>query len=244
MGETLDFDGICGSLLQGELVLQGQMISGSNSTFLGRVKGSDFDLPVVYKPVRGETPLWDFPIGSLSRREVAAYAVSQALGWELVPPTVLRKQAPLGKGSVQWFVEHDPERHYFNFTAAEKERLRPTALFDLLINNADRKGGHILLDPGGHLWLIDHGVSFHVEEKLRTVVWDFSGQPIPPELLADIDRVVGALQDPVSALVATLSPLLRVSELRALARRGRRLMERGIFPAPPADRRPFPWPPV
>jgi len=239
-----DFNRILTALQNGELVLQGQFVSGSNSTFLGQVQHETLTLPVVYKPVRGETLLWDFPVGSLARREVAAYVVSQALGWELVPPTVLRRRGPLGKGSLQWYVEHDPERHYFNFTAAEKENLRPTVLFDLLINNADRKGGHILLDAQNHLWLIDHGVCFHVEDKLRTVVWDFADQSIPTPLLADVSRVVAELQNPGSTLVSDLSPLLRVSELRALARRGLKLIDQGVFPPPPANRRSFPWPPV
>ena len=244
MSDQPDFNRILMALQNGELILQGQFISGSNSTFLGQVQHEELTLPVVYKPVRGETPLWDFPVGSLARREVAAFILSQALGWELVPPTVLRKRGPLGKGSVQWFVDHDPERHYFNFTAADKERLRSTVLFDLLINNADRKGGHILLDETSHLWLIDHGVCFHVEDKLRTVVWDFAGRTIPAELLADVARVVDTLQDQASALTNDLTPLLRVSELRALARRGRKLIEQAVFPPPPANRRSFPWPPV
>jgi streptogramin lyase len=120
----------------------------------------------------------DFPRASLARREVAAYLVSEALGWRLVPPTVYRKDGPIGSGSLQLFIEHDPGYHYFTFSDADRQRLHPVAIFDLLINNADRKGSHLLLDPDGHLWLIDHGLCFHREDKLRTVIWDFAGEPI------------------------------------------------------------------
>ena len=115
--------------------------------------------------------------------------LSRALGWDLVPPTVLRPDGPAGPGSLQLFVDADPERHYFTFTEAEKQRLRPAAVFDLLVNNADRKGGHVLLGESDHLWLIDHGVCFHVEDKLRTVIWDFVGEPIPHELFATLRRL-------------------------------------------------------
>ena len=121
-----------------------------------------------------------FPQGKPgTRRKAAAYLVSEALGWRLVPPTVYRQQAPIGPGSLQLFVEHDPEYHYFNFKEADRQRLRPVALFDLLINNADRKGSHVLLDPNDHLWLIDHGLCFHREDKLRTVIWDFTARQFP-----------------------------------------------------------------
>ncbi len=140
----------------------------------------------MYKPTRGERPLWDFPPASLAGREVAAYLVSEALGWRLVPPTIYRKKGPLGPGSLQAFVEHDPEYHYFTFNESDRQRLRPVALFDLLINNADRKGSHVLLDEQDHMWLIDHGVCFHVEDKIRTVIWDFAGEPFPDALCSDL----------------------------------------------------------
>jgi len=143
----------------------------------------------VYKPQKGEMPLWDFPEESLAARESAAYLVSEALGWELVPPTIMRPDGPFGPGSYQYFIPHDPEQHYFTFDEAIHKRLRPTALFDLIINNADRKGGHILLGEDGHIWLIDHGLCFHAQPKLRTVIWDFSGQPIESPLLDSLQTL-------------------------------------------------------
>jgi hypothetical protein len=196
--------------------------------------------PAVYKPARGERPLWDFPEGSLAQREVAAYVISRALGWDLVPPTVLRPDGPAGPGSLQLFVDADPERHYFRFNQAEKQRLRPAALFDLLINNADRKGGHVLLGESDHLWLIDHGVCFHVEDKLRTVIWDFVGEPIPGELLAGLRIFRRALKED-AALQAELAALLSAPELSALQARAGRLLRLKCFP-PPGAGRPYPWP--
>lgn len=231
------------ALREGKVELQGQFLSGSNYTFLGEVHHAEAAFKVVYKPVRGEQPLWDFPSGSLAHREAAAYLLSEALGWELVPPTVYRRKAPLGPGSLQYFVDHDPEHHYFNFTPEEKQRLRPAALFDLLANNADRKGGHVLIDASGHIWLIDQGLCFHVEDKLRTVIWDFAGEEIPPLLQEDLQRLVeklGAGQPLCEALERHLS----AAEIAALRVRVHRLLERGHFPHPPASRRPYPWPPV
>jgi len=230
------------ALREGKIDLQGQFLNSSNGTFLGVLTGAADALPVVYKPVRGERPLWDFPAGTLARREAAAFVVSEALGWELVPPTVFRRKGPFGPGSVQLFVEHDQEYHYFNFRPEDRERLRPVALFDVLVNNADRKGGHILCGQDGHLWLIDHGICFHVEDKLRTVVWDFVGQAIPQPLLADVQRLADGLTQP-DGWLAGLNTLLRQSEIAALGQRARRLLESGVFPAPGAARA-FPWPPV
>ena len=172
------------SVLQnGEITIKGEFVWGSNYTFLAEVCQEAQVVQSVYKPSRGERPLWDFPAASLARREAAAYVVSEALGWELVPPTVYRKKAPIGPGSLQLFIEHDPELHYFNLGEADKQRLRPVVLFDLLINNADRKGSHLLYDNHHHLWLIDHGICFHAEDKLRTVIWDFAGEPIPEQAI-------------------------------------------------------------
>ncbi len=230
-------------LQEGEITLQGQFVRGSNYTFLVSVDAGESCLQAVYKPSRGEQPLWDFPAGTLGKRETAAYLVSQALGWGMVPPTVYRRKAPLGRGSLQAYVPHAADRHYFNFSMEEKERLRPVAAFDLLVNNADRKAGHILLDEQGGFLLIDHGLCFHTDDKLRTVVWDFAGERIPPHLLADIRRVCEELQGE-GALAAALKPLLRASEVRALRRRGLMLVELGVFPQPSATRRVIPWPPV
>jgi uncharacterized repeat protein (TIGR03843 family) len=235
-----DSDPILSALSSGTIELKGQFVWGSNYTFLVQVTQGDETRPAVYKPARGERPLWDFPEGTLAQREVAAYVVSRALGWDLVPPTVLRPDGPAGAGSLQLFVDADPERHYFTFTEAEKQRLRPVAVFDLLINNADRKGGHVLLGESEHLWLIDHGVCFHAEDKLRTVIWDFVGEPIPRELLAALRRLRQALLDD-DALRTELGGLLAAEEVEALQGRADRLLRLKRFPPPGADR-PYPWP--
>lgn len=236
---------------EGELDLHGQFVLGSNYTLLvavsnlagGASSGRSGPVIAVYKPERGERPLWDFPYGSLAKREVAAYLVSEALGWGLVPPVVYRQNGPFGPGSVQIYIEHDPNYHYFNFEAEDVDRLRPVVAFDLVINNADRKGGHILKDTRGHLWLIDHGLCFHRDNKLRTVLWDFAGEPIPDALLADMDRLCTALQEDAT-LVNTLANLILPEEIRAMVRRIKRLLRKRFFPLPDENQRQYPWPPV
>lgn len=239
----LDDAAVLEILQHGDLILQGQFARGSNYTFLGEVTAAEVSFRAVYKPRRGEQPLWDFPVGTLAKREVAAFVLSELLGWKLVPPTVYRRKAPLGPGSLQQFIPHDPEYHYFTFSSEDRQRLRPTVVFDLLINNADRKGSHLLTGEGGNLWLIDHGVCFNVEDKLRTVIWDFGGEPIPAELVADVAGMLLRL-DPEGDGFAALKPYLRVSEIRALKRRALRLLDGGIFPRMPEDRRAFPYPPL
>jgi uncharacterized repeat protein (TIGR03843 family) len=234
---------IVSALQRGELTLKGEFVWGSNYTFLVEARKEGEPFLCVYKPTRGERPLWDFPAASLARREAAAYLVSQALGWELVPPTVYREEAPLGPGSLQLFIDHDPEYHYFNFSEEDRQRLRPVALFDVLVNNADRKGSHILLDAERHIWLIDHGICFHVENKLRTVVWDFAGETLPVELSEGL-RLFRSKLEPAGKLAARLGKLLNEQEVRALAERADRLLECNRFPNPHPDRRPYPWPPV
>jgi hypothetical protein len=239
-------------LQQGRIALRGEFMWGSNYTYLAQVEHEGAKLQAVYKPTRGVRPLWDFPSASLARREVAAYLVSEALGWELVPASAYRRDAPLGPGSLQLYIEHDPEHHYFNFSAEERQRLRPTVLFDLIINNADRKGSHILLDPDRHLWLIDHGICFHIEEKLRTVVWDFAGEPIPDMLrgamrglLLNLDAGSGSNQaGGASSLLQELGHYLNHTEILALQRRLERLLAEGCFPNTDPNRRQYPWPPV
>lgn len=232
------------SLLTASSTLTGQFVNGSNYTFFLTLATPQGDMQAVYKPVRGETPLWDFPTGSLAGREVAAYIVSEDLGWQIVPPTVFRRKGlPFGKGSVQQFIDHDPERHYFNLSTEEKEALRHVALFDLLINNADRKGSHILWADDRRVYCIDHGVCFHAEDKLRTVIWDFAGQPIPDALLQDIDRLAGRLI-PGMPLYKDLAVFLRKGEIKALKSRAETLCRSGFFPLPDKSRRQFPWPPV
>ena len=185
---------ILSALSKGSIKLEGQFIYGSNYTFMGECRYQEKSFNVVYKPLRGERPLWDFPIQTLAKREVAAFLVSDALGWDLVPPTVFRRQqSPMGPGSAQYFVDHDPEYHYFNFSEEDRQEMPRVMLFDLLINNADRKAGHFLIDNEGKLWLIDHGLSFHVEDKLRTVIWDHAGDDIPPELTDDLKPLISKL---------------------------------------------------
>jgi len=250
--QSIPSPAILTALQEGKMELKGEFMWGSNYTFLLEIEHKDLKMQAVYKPTRGVRPLWDFSTSSLARREVAAYLVSVALGWELVPPTVLRRDGLFGPGSIQLYIDHNPEYHYFNFTPADRQRLRPVALFDMLSNNADRKGSHVLIDPDGHIWLIDHGICFHTEDKLRTVIWDFAGEPIPADLRTGLARFRQQL-DPVagdsepdhpSELVGTLKPYLTQSEIQALAQRLDHLLATGCFPNPDQSRRQHPWPPV
>ncbi len=231
------------ALQQGNLSIQGEFLWGSNYTFLTKVQIGIQELQAVYKPTRGERPLWDFPPATLARREVAAYLVSEALEWRLVPPTVYRRRGPVGAGSLQLYIEHDPEYHYFTFREKDRQRLRPAVLFDVLINNADRKGSHILIDKEDHIWLIDHGICFHEEDKLRTVIWDFAGETLPQELCADIGRFADVLK-PGSPLENDLKGYISLTEVRALADRAEKLASSGRFPNPNPSRRFQPWPPL
>lgn len=230
-------------LQQGVLSVQGEFLWGSNYTFLGMVEYQGDSLQAVYKPTRGERPLWDFPAATLARREVAAYLVSKFLGWDLVPPTVYRRHGPIGPGSLQLFIEHDPEYHYFNFTEKDRQRLRSTVLFDVIVNNADRKGSHVLLDKNNHIWLIDHGICFHEEDKLRTVIWDFAGEPIPEELCQDMDSFRKLLAEN-SKIVKELRPFLGQAEINSMMLRIERTIAIGHFPNPNPSRRFQPWPPL
>ena len=235
------------ALAQGELELKGQFLLGSNYTFLVDIQHGDERIPAVYKPNRGEQPLWDFPDNTLAGREVAAWQVSQALGWGLVPLTIFRPDGPYGAGSVQQFIDYDPEYHYFTFSQADKARLRSVALFDHLTNNADRKGSHVLIEKSsGCLFAIDHGLCFHVEDKLRTVIWDFAGQPIPENLLADLASLRAKLADPdqENGLRAALLTYLQADEVEALERRAATLLAKRTYPDQPPGRRAFPYPPL
>jgi uncharacterized repeat protein (TIGR03843 family) len=226
---------------QGEIELKGQFMLGSNYTFLVTVRHAGQEVTAVYKPRRGEQTLWDFPEASLAGREVAAYLVSEALGFGFVPLTVL-SDGPFGPGSLQQFIEHNPNLHYFTFKPADRPLLRPVALFDLLVNNADRKGGHLLLQKRTRkLYLIDHGLCFHAEDKLRTVIWDFAGEAIPSELVSTLESFRSALHDSLSA---ALQPYLTPQELAALDARAEALLASPVFPHPPEDRRSFPYPPL
>jgi uncharacterized repeat protein (TIGR03843 family) len=221
----------------GDLELKGQFVFGSNYTFLVDVCYQDETVPAVYKPTRGEQPLWDFEESTLALREVAAYIVSELLGFHFVPFTTLRDDGPYGAGSLQQFMEYDPEYHYFNFSDEDKQRLKPVVLFDLLINNADRKGSHVFFENVTHkLFTIDHGICFHEEDKLRTVLWDFAGQKIPDDLLSRLSLSPGLLTD--------LEPYLSPREIAALVSRADSILKRGVFPRQPRDRRAMPWPPL
>jgi hypothetical protein len=227
-------------LVDGELEILGLLPRASNYTFLARVRRGEDETLAVYKPLAGEAPLWDFPDGTLCRREVAAYVVAKALGWPSVPPTVLR-DGPEGSGSVQLFVEFDPSQHYFTMQDHRPDDFRRVALFDAIVNNADRKGGHGLLGLDGRIHVIDHGVCFSASPKLRTVIWEFAGQPIPEELLADVARLETDLREGPAR--ARLCELLDAREVEATARRAHALVTSARFPRPGPDR-PYPWPAV
>lgn len=227
----------------GEITVTGEFLWGSNYTFAIEVSKDDQIISGVYKPSQGERPLWDFPRESLAHREVAAFLVSEEIGWEFVPSTVYRQDGPAGPGSLQLFIAHNPEYNYFNFKLADLHRLRPVAIFDILINNADRKGSHVLLDENDHIWLIDHGISFHHENKLRTVIWDFAGESIPEELCQDLGRFESQCKSG-SKFLRQLEEHLSPQEISALISRTRKLLESKQFPNPHPNRRPYPWPPV
>jgi uncharacterized repeat protein (TIGR03843 family) len=222
-------------LSRGDIELEGRLPWSSNGAFLATACLDNRTVRCIYKPRRGERPLWDFPHG-LYQREVAAYEVAAALGWYLVPATVLRVDAPLGPGSLQRFVDADFEQHYFTLIEDERwhRELREIALFDLVANNADRKSGHCLL-ADGHIWAIDNGLCFHVEPKLRTVIWEFGHEPIPPDLRRDLARV--ATSPP-----ASLDALLDGDEIDVLRRRAAAVARLERLPDPGSDRRPYPWP--
>jgi uncharacterized repeat protein (TIGR03843 family) len=224
-------------LARGAIAVKGRLPRSSNATFLVEVALASATALAVYKPERGERPLWDFPPG-LFKREVAAYLLSEALGWGLVPPTVER-EGPLGQGSLQRFIEADFEQHYFTLRdyPAYHNQLKRICLFDLIANNADRKSGHCLLGPDGLIRAIDNALCFHAEPKLRTVIWGFGGEPIPRALLADVRRLLTAgLPKP---LVALLDP----AEQEALCARAGAVIEEGSFPVDTGGYR-YPWPMV
>jgi uncharacterized repeat protein (TIGR03843 family) len=250
----------------GELVLHGRITSASNATFLGSLHAATGEeVTVVYKPIRGERPLWDFPDGNLARREVAAYLLSELTGWDIVPETWLR-EGPHGLGMVQRWCEIDPSqeavtlvpaghvppgwRHVFDGIGARDEavslihedtpQLRRMAVFDVLANNADRKGGHVLEMADGHRFGCDHGLTFHREPKLRTVLWGWMGEPLTEEELDVVRRVRAALDGPDGE---PLAEHLAIWDLEALADRCDRLLRAGVMPEPGSDWHVIPWPP-
>lgn len=232
-------------LCDAPLTARGFLVEASNHTLLVQVGERTQGVHAIYKPQSGERPLWDFPHGSLCRREAAAYAVSDFLGWQVVPPTVLR-DGPMGLGSVQLFIPHDASRHYFRLidAASYHPALARMALFDFLVNNADRKGGHVILSDDGHIWGVDHGLTFHAETKLRTVIWELGGTPIPSEWRADLARLTAALDQPADGFLAQLEALLGLQEIEALRLRAGALLDLQALPVVDEHRRPYPWPPV
>ncbi|MFT7586764.1 MAG: hypothetical protein ACI9EW_003203 [Cellvibrionaceae bacterium] len=260
-------------LTHGIIEPDGYVPWGSNYTVVVTVIYEGDELTAVYKPRKGEQPLWDFPTGTLCNRERAAYLVSQAAGWDIVPPTVLTR-GPQGIGSLQAFIEHDPNVHFFNFEHKQQlhDSLKTICLFDLIINNADRKGGHIIQEDHkvngpdtdevefdeevggevaeevdreiGRLWAIDHGIAFHDEPKLRSVVWDYAGEPISEDLLEALARLkAGLASSEKDSLKSQLEQLLNGRELGAFGRRIQRLHQTRVFPEP-GPGRPYPWPMV
>jgi hypothetical protein len=216
--------------------------SGSNYVFVLALEDVEAGQgAAVYKPRRGESPLWDYPNGTLFRRERAAYVLSEALGWGIVPPTVVR-DGPHGVGMVQLHIDHSPRQNYFTIKDDRQDELRRMAIFDVIANNGDRKGGHCLIDFEARLWGIDHGLTFHQQGKLRTVIWDFIGEPVTEALLREIERLQRKLERGAQD-VAELSDLLDKDERRALRQRVERVLEERVYPDPPPWR-PVPWPAI
>ena len=226
-------------LADGSIDVVGRVAWSSNAALLVTVTHGGNEMLAVYKPQRGERPLWDFPDGTLCRRETATFVLSDALGWGIVPETVLR-EGPYGLGAVQRFVEHDPDEHYFTLLEEHEDRFLHFAVFDVVVNNADRKGGHCLRELAtDRVYGIDHGLTFHAAPKLRTVIWDFAGLPIPAELLADVVSLRARLEGP---LAPVMERLLAPVELDAVLRRIDELVTRGYLPVPDEGYHSVPWP--
>jgi uncharacterized repeat protein (TIGR03843 family) len=225
-------------LTEGAITVKGRLPWSTNVTLLVELTLEGETGRAVYKPRRGERRLWDFPPG-LYKREIAAYELSEALGWGLVPLTVARADGPYGVGSLQHFVAADFEQHYFTLRerAEHLERLRRICLFDVIANNADRKSGHCLLGADGTIWAIDNGLCFHVDDKLRTVIWEFAGEPIREPLCHDLRRLLDTCGPDA------LAGLIDDDEREALLLRASTLLDEGVFPADGSDYR-YPWPPV
>jgi uncharacterized repeat protein (TIGR03843 family) len=224
-------------LTTGTIEVQGRMPWSSNATFLVTVTAPDSSecTQAIYKPLKGERPLWDFPSG-LYQREVAAYRLSEAMGFGVIPPTVV-VDGPFGDGSLQLFIEADFEQHYFTLYEHRPDlhdQFRTMAAFDVIANNTDRKAGHVLIDADSHIWGIDQGLCFSAEPKLRTVIWEFSGEDLPDEVRASVSRVA----DQVPLDVATL---LLDDEVEMIQVRAQRLLDRGRFPINRSNHG-YPWP--
>ena len=224
-----------------DLLLHGEFIScdltpvGSNYTFLASLKLGDEDAQAIYKPRDGEVPLWDFPKGTLYKREYGAYLLSQTLGWDFIPRTIVR-DGPYGIGSVQQYVEHDPRMNYYTLSEADADELRMIACFDLVANNTDRKANHVLVDGDGKLWGIDQALTFHADTKIRTVIWDFGGEPIPDTYLVQLAELVGHMDNPKGELEELLE-LLLPEEVQAFRKRIEWVLTERAYPGLPGRRR-------
>jgi uncharacterized repeat protein (TIGR03843 family) len=227
-------------LAHGELDVEGQVMDSSNATFYCAARLDGVEAACVYKPIAGERPLWDFPDGTLAEREVAAYEMSTATGWGIVPPTVLR-DGPVGEGMVQLWIETDEGVDLGRLVRRRKDAaLRRIAVLDAVINNGDRKGGHLLPTAEGRIYGIDHGVTFNVDEKLRTVLWQWAGEPLPEDAIDVLIRLRSQID---GALGERMMQLLTVREVRRTRRRIDRLLSTAIHPEPSGDWPPVPWPP-
>jgi uncharacterized repeat protein (TIGR03843 family) len=229
-------------LSTGEMQVIGLVPWSSNYTFLVKIKDGSDETLAIYKPSSGERPLWDFPTGSLAKRECAAYLVSSTLGWPNIPPTILR-DGPEGEGAVQLFVDAVAKEHFFTLRETHREEMKKIAVFDAIANNTDRKGGHILLGKDGRIWCIDHGVTFHEYPKLRTVIWDFVGDKISRSVLEDLRRMTDCLKNN-QTFRTHLKRLLCAEEIAAFSERVDELVKGGVYPEPPDDWPHVPWPPV
>ena len=262
---------ILDALSRGEIEIEGRLVDASNVVLLGQLDLDDVRTRVIYKPVKGERPLWDFPDGTLAQREAFAFAISNAGGWNLVPPTVL-KEGPLGAGSVQLWIDSVEEgsRTLVDVVTraelapgwlpvfeaelndgtpvvvahADRPELASAAVFDVVINNADRKGSHLVVDGSGSVWGFDHGLCGHSEPKLRTVLWGWVGRPLPDPDLDRLEALAGWLGDPRSSLSRTIEVLLSPAEIEALVRRVASLLSTGLFPGPSGRGPAVPWPPL
>ena len=226
-------------LRDGELSVEGRLVDASNATLYCEVTLADVTAACVYKPIAGERPLWDFPDGTLAARELAAYVVSEASGWDVVPPTVMR-DGPYGTGMCQLWIEADETVDLAALVRSPAEPLRRMAVFDAVINNADRKGGHLLPLADGHVYGVDHGICFSVDDKLRTLLWGWRGQPLTEEAMDVLAGLRIALD---GELGEALDELLTVREVDATRRRVRRLLKSRRHPQPSGDWPPMPWPP-
>ncbi|MQA81523.1 MAG: SCO1664 family protein [Streptosporangiales bacterium] len=229
-------------LRHGELELVGRLVDASNATFYCQVELDGVEATCVYKPVKGERRLWDFPTGTLADREVAAYTVSEATGWRIVPPTVARREGPFGPGMCQLWIDADEGVDLVGLIRGGSGELRRMAVFDAVINNADRKGGHLLPVSDGHVYGVDHGVCFSVDDKLRTVLWQWAGDPLPDEAVRTLDQLARQLVRG-GELAVRLGSLLSAEEVGRTRARVQRLLAAGTHPEPSDDWPAVPWPP-